>query len=372
MLFSLGGVPLGSYDNVTKDHLQFVLSRSTPLVMPNNIAPLPSVLYNPFVVNVLHEDIQFLSQAAELSRGNTQMPVPSQMIGIVSGGVRSQLSMPFIEMNPSLHATSFNLNHPKLEAAHPTFEYQPFNNEEKKSINPEKAEATRHNIYFKKNEHGIVHSIELENKINKINKINKKHMVKGIKTVEESGLIKDKKLGTFAGKRKRASDNVFEILCNKKPENATVPKTVKGPVFSIKKAVHRFSAKEDEKLKKLVEKLGESSWSKIAKEMPGLNRKQIRDRYVNYLKKERTIKEFTAEEDQTILRLVREKGRLWSKIAGELVGRTPIMVKNRFYATLISTLDINIDNILTPNAHRISKKKNVSLKFLTERKNWRE
>jgi len=366
MLFSLGGLTFGSCDNAIKDHFQFALSRRTPLVMPNTVAPLPSFLYDPFVVNVFHEDIQFLSQAAEVSRRNTQIPIHPQMIGIVSGGVRSQLSTPFMNVNPPLHTTSFNLNHPKLEAVHPTFEYQPFKNEEKKSIDPEKAETTRHNIYFKKNEHGIIRSTELENKINK------KHMVKSIKAVEECELIKDRELPTFAGKRKRASDNVFEILYNKKHKNATVAKTVRRPVFVIKKAVHRFSAKEDEKLKELVERLGESSWSKIAKEMPGLNRKQIRDRYVNYLKKERTIKEFTAEEDQTILRLVREKGRLWSKIAGELVGRTPIMVKNRFYATLISTLDTNIDNVLTPNTHRISKKRNLSLKFLTERKNWRE
>jgi len=134
--------------------------------------------------------------------------------------------------------------------------------------------------------------------------------------------------------------------------------------FIVKKVVHRFSAAEDEKLKKLVKIHGEGSWSLIAKEMPGLNRKQIRDRYVNYLKKTRSDTAFTAEEDTTILRLVREKGKYWSYIAEELVGRTPIMVKNRFYSSLLPTLNAKSNHISPISTQKNTKERNKLMRVI--------
>eukprot|EP01022_Parablepharisma_sp_SALTPOND_P013063 TRINITY_DN1717_c0_g1_i1.p3 TRINITY_DN1717_c0_g1~~TRINITY_DN1717_c0_g1_i1.p3 ORF type:complete len:371 (-),score=35.56 TRINITY_DN1717_c0_g1_i1:4925-6037(-) len=103
----------------------------------------------------------------------------------------------------------------------------------------------------------------------------------------------------------------------------------------------KFTREEDEKLKALVKTYGEGCWSQIAEKMGGRNRKQIRERYINFLKKERVASEFTAEEDNIIINFVQEKGRKWSSIAELLPGRTPIMIKNRYYAKLKRALKLN-------------------------------
>jgi len=100
----------------------------------------------------------------------------------------------------------------------------------------------------------------------------------------------------------------------------------------------KFTKEEDDLLKNLVKTYGEGCWSQIAEKMPGRNRKQIRERYINFLKKDRTDSEFTTEEDTLILSYVQKNGRKWSAIAELLPGRTPIMIKNRYYAKLKRTL----------------------------------
>jgi len=105
---------------------------------------------------------------------------------------------------------------------------------------------------------------------------------------------------------------------------------------SVKKQTknRKFTKDEDERLRELVKKYGEGCWTKIAENMPGRNRKQVRERYVNFVKKERSLHEFTQEEDALILSFVATKGRKWIVISDMLPGRTPIMIKNRYYAKL--------------------------------------
>lgn len=100
----------------------------------------------------------------------------------------------------------------------------------------------------------------------------------------------------------------------------------------------KFTREEDEKLKNLVKQYGEGSWLRIAEHMEGRNRKQVRERYINFLKKERVVSEFTVEEDALIVQCVHKQGRKWSSIAEKLIGRTPIMVKNRYYTKLRKTM----------------------------------
>lgn len=106
------------------------------------------------------------------------------------------------------------------------------------------------------------------------------------------------------------------------------------PSFGKEKRNRKFTREEDEKLKGLVKTYGEGAWSRIAEEMEGRNRKQVRERYINFLKKDRVVSEFTPEEDTIILQYVQENGRKWSSVAELLAGRTPIMIKNRYYAKL--------------------------------------
>lgn len=96
----------------------------------------------------------------------------------------------------------------------------------------------------------------------------------------------------------------------------------------------KFTKEEDEHLRELVKLYGEGHWIKVAEKMPGRNRKQVRERYVNFVKKERSFAEFTTEEDSLILDFVQTKGRRWILISNLLPGRTPIMIKNRYYAKL--------------------------------------
>ena len=49
---------------------------------------------------------------------------------------------------------------------------------------------------------------------------------------------------------------------------------------SKKKVVHKFTPEEDELLKVLANQYGEGNWAEIAKQLPGVKRKQVRDRYV--------------------------------------------------------------------------------------------
>lgn len=91
-----------------------------------------------------------------------------------------------------------------------------------------------------------------------------------------------------------------------------------------------YSPEEEKKITELVEKYGEKDWSTIAKFIPGRNRKQLRDHYINFIKNKPNKDDFTSKEDKQILDMVGEYGHRWQKIADNMPGRTPIMIKNRY------------------------------------------
>jgi hypothetical protein len=94
-----------------------------------------------------------------------------------------------------------------------------------------------------------------------------------------------------------------------------------------------WTPQEDENLLNLIEKFGRN-WSLISKHMPSRNGKQIRDRYLNSLAPEVLKQKFTPEEDQQILDFYNKFGSSWSHIAKMMPGRTSDTIKNRFYSTL--------------------------------------
>ena len=96
-----------------------------------------------------------------------------------------------------------------------------------------------------------------------------------------------------------------------------------------------FTTEEDKIIRKMVAEIGEHKWSLIAKELPGKNRKQIRDHYINFLKLgQKGGRKFAEIEDQAIVDAVTIKGYKWTAIAKLLLNRSPIEVKNRFYGKL--------------------------------------
>ena len=115
-----------------------------------------------------------------------------------------------------------------------------------------------------------------------------------------------------------------------------------------------YTHDEDVKLIALVSQFGDKNWSKIAELMPGRNRKQIRDHYINFLKKKIDKKVFAPEEDELILATVRKSGHAWKKIADILPGRTPIMIKNRYNSKLKKKKRGQANKAVSNNDHSVT------------------
>ena len=106
-----------------------------------------------------------------------------------------------------------------------------------------------------------------------------------------------------------------------------------GDVYQEGYRGSKFTKEEDEKLRQSVAIYGRN-WALIANLLPGKNRKQVRERYENFLKKRISRSPFTPEEDALILQLIERMGRKFYAIAEQMEGRTAIMIKNRYYNKL--------------------------------------
>lgn len=106
------------------------------------------------------------------------------------------------------------------------------------------------------------------------------------------------------------------------------PKFVK-PQQSIR---HKFTKAEDELLKSLVEKHGESNWITISAAMKTRSPRQCRERYKNYLSPKIQNGPWTPEEEQLLIEKVKELGQRWSNIALYFEPRSDVNVKNHWSA----------------------------------------
>ena len=114
------------------------------------------------------------------------------------------------------------------------------------------------------------------------------------------------------------------------PQQGSMMKKTRTTEPGMKKKRHIFSPEEDEKLKKLVALKGCLKWEEIAKEMDGLNARQCRDRYTNFLDPKIISKPWTKEEEQRLLHLVKVMGNCWVQISKRFKGRTDTQIKNRW------------------------------------------
>jgi len=117
---------------------------------------------------------------------------------------------------------------------------------------------------------------------------------------------------------------------------------------------HPWQPAEDAKVLELVAQYGQS-WAIIASSLGNRTGKQVRDRYLNYLRPDINEEEFTHQEDHLLLSLYYQLGHRWSKIASFMPGRTECQVKNRYYTVikkkLVSPENNNEKRNLFNNSH---------------------
>ena len=120
-----------------------------------------------------------------------------------------------------------------------------------------------------------------------------------------------------------------------------------GGGASGRKARRFWSPAEDEALRRMVRTVGAKNWKHIAQFLPGRTSKQCRERWTNQANPAINHGDFTAEEDEAIIRLKQgATGSAWAKIREQLPGysaecfRTDNQVKNRWYATLRRVVEV--------------------------------
>lgn len=98
----------------------------------------------------------------------------------------------------------------------------------------------------------------------------------------------------------------------------------------IAKTITKFTKEEDEKLQKVIRKLGTRDWEAIASCMKNRSPRQCRERWTNYLMPELSSAPWTPDEDELLEKLYSQYGSKWSKIASHFPNRSANIVRNRY------------------------------------------
>jgi hypothetical protein len=93
---------------------------------------------------------------------------------------------------------------------------------------------------------------------------------------------------------------------------------------------YAFNPEEDCHLRELVSKYGEDAWDKIASRMPRRDRRQCRERWINYLSPAVANGPWSVEEEELLKEKVQTVGRSWKAIQIWFPGRTDINIKNHW------------------------------------------
>ena len=134
-----------------------------------------------------------------------------------------------------------------------------------------------------------------------------------------------------------------EKYIDKKHSLKKITKNLKN--YSSKKKTNKikgpWSFHEDLLLKKWVEAYGPKSWRLCAKNIPGRNRSQCRQHWLNKLRPNLVVGKWSSEEIFLIIVFYKKYNGSWKKIAPLFKSRTENSIKNIFYSqarTIVSKI----------------------------------
>ena len=93
---------------------------------------------------------------------------------------------------------------------------------------------------------------------------------------------------------------------------------------------NKFTSVEDVMLREAVKKHGTNDWKVVAKELPGRNPRQCKDRWQGYLSPDISNEPWTQYEDEMLVEKYKEFGPKWKYISTFFKNRTDINIKNRW------------------------------------------
>jgi hypothetical protein len=108
--------------------------------------------------------------------------------------------------------------------------------------------------------------------------------------------------------------------------NGTVSVTPKAKGFPRKK----WTSKEDQALRNLVDQNGAENWASIASYLPGRKAKQCQERWSRHLASHLNLSPWTSEEDTLLLQKFSALGPRWTQIAEFFPGRSDISCRNEY------------------------------------------
>jgi len=130
-------------------------------------------------------------------------------------------------------------------------------------------------------------------------------------------------------KKKKSWKTISDMLINKTPSQFFYRFHSKNSIVVNK----NWTLEEDIVIKDFVRDHGKK-WERLANILNVRTAKQIKDRYKNKLDENLIRSKFSLLEDDKITALFIKYGSKWSYISKFIKGRTPDMIKSRFYSSL--------------------------------------